>query len=94
MRRKKSKYKSLLIGNKKYYFYSIHWDDILGDSGHASEEEFEKMKCAKMLTHAFVFKKNKKYLWTFSSYDTEQASFSDRNIIPIACVTKMIKVML
>ena len=33
--RKKSKYRHVIIKNKKYYFYSIKWLDITGDSGHA-----------------------------------------------------------
>jgi len=34
MRRlKKSKYKSVVIKKKRYYFYKITWLDITGDSG-------------------------------------------------------------
>ena len=32
MKRKKSQYKHALIANKRYYFYSIRWVDIMGDS--------------------------------------------------------------
>ena len=32
---KKSKYKSVVIKKKRYYFYKITWLDITGDSGHA-----------------------------------------------------------
>ena len=32
---KKSKYKSVTIKKKRYYFYKITWLDITGDSGHA-----------------------------------------------------------
>ena len=35
MKNKKSKYKSLKINNKRYYFYKIVWVDIVGDAGHA-----------------------------------------------------------
>ena len=36
MRRpKKSKYKSVVIKKKRYYFYKITWVDITGDSSHA-----------------------------------------------------------
>ena len=36
MRRpKKSKYKSVVIKKKRYYFYKITWVDITGDAGHA-----------------------------------------------------------
>ena len=41
MRRlKKSKYKSVVIKKKRYYFYKITWADITGDSGHATEHDF------------------------------------------------------
>ena len=42
MKRKKAKYKHAVIDNKRYYFYSIRWVDIMGDSSHASKEEFSK----------------------------------------------------
>ena len=90
-RTKKSKYKHITIKNKKYYFYKINWVDIPGDSGHATPDEFEKFMPNKMLTFAYVFKKNNKYVWTFSSYDTTDVSFSDRNVFPIGCIKKMEK---
>ena len=94
MKRKKSKYKHVVINKKKYYFYKIHWMDITGDAGHASAEEFHKFECATMITQAYVFKKTKKFIWTFSSYDTKDEVFSDRNIMPIGCVLKMTKLAL
>jgi hypothetical protein len=39
-RNKKSKYKHVKIGSKKYYFYRIEWVDITGDAGHASPKKF------------------------------------------------------
>ena len=45
-RKKKSKYKHVIINKKKYYFYTIDWIDITGDAGHASAEEFNKFECA------------------------------------------------
>ena len=94
MKRKKSKYKACVLEKKKYYFYEIIWIDIVGDSGHATFDEFSKMECATMVTNAFLFKKDKKFIWTFGSYDIDMASFSDRNKIPLACVVKMTKVLL
>ena len=41
MVRKKSKYRHISIGKKKYFFYHIIWEDILGDSSHFSFNEFE-----------------------------------------------------
>ena len=68
--------------------------DITGDAGHATAEEFSKFECATMITHAYIFKKTKKFIWTFSSYDTKDEVFSDRNIMPIGCVLKMTKLSL
>ena len=87
MVRKKSKFRHISINKKKYYFYEIKWLDILGDSSHATDKEFEVMKPALMTTNAYVFKKDKKCLWTFASYDDE--TFSDRNVFPIGCIKEM-----
>lgn len=92
MKRKKAKFRHIEINKKKYYFYTIKWLDILGDSGHASEKEFKAMKPAIMTTNAYVFSKDKKELKTFSSFDEE--TFSDRNVFPIGCIVKMEKVLL
>ena len=45
-----------------------------------------------MITNAFIFDKNRKYVWTFASYDTESAVFSDRNTLLRSSVTKLEKV--
>ena len=90
-RKKKSKYKHVVINKKKYYFYTLNWIDITGDGGHASAEEFHKFECATMITQAYVFKKTKKFIWTFSSYDTKDEVFSDSNIFPVGCIVKMEK---
>lgn len=92
MVRKKSKYRHISIGKKKYFFYEISWIDPCGDSGHAYEKEFLAMKPAMMTTNAYVFKKDKKYLWTFASYDENEAVFSDRNCFPIGCIVSMTKI--
>ena len=55
MVKKKSKFRSILINKKRYYFCKITWLDILGDSGHADINEFNEMKPAEMITHAYVF---------------------------------------
>ena len=93
-RKKKSKYKHVIINRKKYYFHTIDWIDITGDAGHATAEEFNKFECATMITQAYIFKKTKKFIWTFSSYDTKDEVFSDRNIMPVGCVLKMTKLCL
>ena len=92
MAKKKSKFRHIQIGSKKYYFYKITWLDITGDSGHATFQEFNKFLPSKMITHGYIFKKDKKYVWTFASYDTTEESFSDRNVFPIGCVLNMEKI--
>jgi hypothetical protein len=62
MVKKKSKYRSVLINKKRYYFYKITWLDILGDAGHADSDEFNKMKPAEMITFAYIFSKDKNML--------------------------------
>jgi len=91
-RRKKSKYRHILIKNKKYYFYKIKWVDITGDSGHATAEEFGKFKPNEMLSFAYIFKKDRKHIWTFASYDTTEEAFSDRNVFPVGVILKMEKI--
>lgn len=90
MVKKKSKYRHIVINKKKYYFYHIVWLDILGDSGHASAPEFDNMKPAVMNTYAYIYKKTKKFLLTFSSYDDE--NFSDRNAFPIGVIQETKKI--
>ena len=90
--RKKSKYRSVFINKKRYYFYKITWIDILGDSGHADLEEFSNMRPAEMITYAYIFEKDKKYLKTFASYDSKEEMFSDRNVFPIGCIIRLEKI--
>ena len=91
-KRKKAKFRHIIIDKKKYYFYSIKWLDILGDAGHADSKYFSNMRPAKMVSQGYVFKKDKKYLWTFASYDENEAVFSDRNCFPIGCIVSMNKI--
>jgi len=44
-----------------------------------------------MITFAYVYKKTKKFVWTFSSFDTKDEVFSDRNVMPMGCVLKLEK---
>ena len=93
-KRKKSKYRQVVIKNKKYYFYSITWIDITGDSGHCTSEEFMKFKPSIMVTQAYLFNKDKKNVRTFASYEQGDELFSDRNVFPRGCILKMEKVNL
>ena len=92
MRRKKSKYKHLAINKKKYYFYKISWLDITADGGHATADEFDKFECSKLISFAYIYKRTKKFIWTFASYDDKGESFSDRNVFPIGVIKEMIKI--
>ena len=92
MRRKK-RYKHAVINKKKYYFYKIVWLDPCGDAGHADVDEMTKLLPATMISQAYIFAKDKKHVWTFASYDTEQAVFSDRNCFPRSIIKKMEKIL-
>ena len=92
MKRKKSKYKHISINKKKYYFYKIKWVDITADGGHATPDEFDKFECSKMVTFAYVYKRDKKFLWTFASFDEKDEAYSDRNIFPRGVITEMKKI--
>ena len=88
---KKSKYRNVVIKNKKYYFYKITWADITGDAGHATAEEFSKFKASIMITQAYIFCKDSKDIRTFASYEQGDELFSDRNVFPKGCILKMEK---
>jgi len=92
--KKKSKFRHITINKKNYYFYTIKWIDILGDAGHADAKEFNNMKPANMVTQAYIFKKNNKCVWTFASYDENEESFSDRNVIPKGVITEMKRIII
>ena len=93
-RAKKSKYRHVVIKKKKYYFYSITWEDITADGGHATSEEFNKFKPSIMVTQGYLFSKDKKDVRTFASYEQNEDLFSDRNVFPRSCIVKMEKVTL
>ena len=93
MKRKK-RYNHAIINKKKYYFHTIHWLDITVDSGNKTKDEMDKLPICKMITQAYVFKKNKKFLTTFSSYDKDDEVFSDTNIFPMGCIVSMEKIKL
>ena len=92
MKRKK-RYKHAVINKKKYYFYTIKWLDITGDAGHKNKEEMLKLPISKMITQAYVFKKSKKFLITFSSYHETDEVVSDTNIFPTGCIVSMEKIL-
>ena len=93
MRRlKKSKYKSVVIKKKRYYFYEILWEDITADGGHATAFELMGFMPSRMITRAYVFEKDKKHVRPFASYEEGDELFSDRNVFPKGCIIKMEKI--
>ena len=94
MNRKKSKYKSVIIKKKRYYFYKITWLDITGDSGHATSHEFSGMMPSVMVTHAYVYERDIKNIRTFASYEQNDELFADRNVFPKGCIKKMEKILI
>jgi len=79
----------------KYDLYKIHWEDICSDSGWASDVEFNKLSVSHCISIGFIFKKNKKYIWIFSSYeinDLGEINFGDRTVIPLSNVITMEKI--
>ena len=46
-----------------------------------------------MVTRAYVFEKDKKYVRTFASYEVNEELFSDRNVFPKSCIIKMEKII-
>ncbi len=91
---KKSKYKSVVIKKKRYYFYKITWADITGDSSHADLHTAEVIILSIMVTHGYLLNRDKKNIRTFASYEVNDELFSDRNVFPVGCVIKMERVLL
>ena len=89
---KKSKYKSVVIKKKRYYFYKITWVDITGDSSNADLHTALGMMPSVMITHAYLLCKDRKNVRTFASYEENDELFSDRNVFPRGCVLKMEKI--
>ena len=91
MHRKKSKYRHVVINKKRYYFYKISWVDITADGGHATAEEFNKFECSRIITFGYMYKRTKKFIWTFASYDAKDEAYSDRNVFPTGVIIGMEK---
>ena len=68
-------------------------DDILSDSGWATDKEFHRMKLAFPVNEGWLFSKDRYTIKMFASYDkdedTKELTFGDRTMIPLACVKKM-----
>ena len=44
-----------------------------------------------MVTFAYIYKRTKKFIWTFASYDKKDEAYSDRNIFPAGVITELKK---
>tara|TARA_R100000963_G_C4540766_1_gene37994 strand:+ start:123 stop:401 length:279 start_codon:yes stop_codon:yes gene_type:complete len=91
---KKKTSEPLIVGNKRYYKYKIVWEDIVGDSTLATENEFSKMTCADVHTEYWIFDKDTDYVYSFASYYIEngEMEFGDRNIYPRSVIKKMVRI--
>ena len=89
---KKSKYKSVVIKKKRYYFYKITWLDITGDAGHADLHTASWFIPSEMVTHEYLLNKDRKNVRTFASYEVNDELFSDRNVFPKGCIVRMEKI--
>ena len=84
---------NMLLSIRKYYFYT---NPLAHQGTHFRaqvKEEIDKLPISKMITQAYVFKKTKKFLTTFSSYDETDEVFSDTNIFPMGCIISMEKIL-
>ena len=47
-----------------------------------------------MVSHAYVWNRDSKHVWTFASYEENDELFSDRNVFPKGCIIKMEKTLI
>jgi len=85
--------KSVTINNQKYFFLKLTWVDIAGLSTLEGDTDFNKLKCATIITEAYlydVFEENgKEYVRTFSSYSLDpDPGYGDRNVYPLEVFDK------
>ena len=80
--------------NFPYDLAMVYWEDIVGDSTITDYNETNNMHCALIKTEAYIFKKTKKYVHSFSSYqnDNGEIGFGDRNIYPRSVIKKMLRI--
>ena len=95
-RRKRKLVKPTQSNDIPYSKYRIEWMDILSDSGWATDKEFHRMKLAFPVNEGWMFSKDRYTIKMFASYDidhdTNEITFGDRTMIPLACVKKMVKI--
>ena len=47
--------KSITIDNQKYFFLKLRWVDIVGTSTLEGNTDFDKLKCANIITEAYLY---------------------------------------
>jgi hypothetical protein len=94
-RRKKQIVDATQPSDIPYSKYRVEWMDILSDSGWATDKEFHRMKLAFPVNEGWLFNRDRFSIKMFASYDrdadTNEITFGDRTMIPLACIKKMIK---
>jgi len=85
------------IAGTRYPKLLLKWYDITGESGWVDAEEFKRSTCSKMVTEGYlfdVFESNpkipgasQKFVRTFASYEEEEGTFGDRNMLPYGALT-------
>ena len=95
-RRKKQVVDATQPSDIPYHKYRVEWMDILSDSGWATDKEFHRMKLAFPVNEGWLFNKDRFTIKMFASYDkdadTNEITFGDRTMIPLACIKKMVKI--
>ena len=91
--KKEKEMKSITIDKQKYFFLKLRWVDIAGLSTLEGDTEFNKLKCANIITEAYLYdvfeEDGKEYVRTFSSYSMDpDPGFGDRNVYPIEVFDK------
>ena len=83
----------ITINNRAHAKLKLIWHDILGDSTVGTDHEFEKMKCARIITECYLYdifeSDGSEYVRTFASYQIEEEmGYGDRNVYPMEVFTK------
>ena len=94
-RRKKQVVDATQPSDIPYHKYRVEWMDILSDSGWATDKEFHRMKLAFPVNEGWLFNRDRSSIKMFASYDrdadTNEITFGDRTMIPLACIKKMVR---
>ena len=85
--------RSVTINNKKHLFIKLTWLDIVGSSSLCTDYEFGKLKCATIITEAYLYEifedDGIECVRTFASYQNEDdIGYGDCNVYPMSVFTK------